>query len=461
MSQPAAQPLHHLIVKVRRLAEPASDVDPTQAWVELRPLPPGQQPTFMGSIWYYFDAQPGARTPGLHLLSARAPDAPRLRYINLFFDPVTGGSSVLDPTPGWRRLDFMFNLPPGAGPAGVRAVVERAPGTKATWTEAGDLMQEHGVWRFVPKPGHAAPFPDPPPAPLRTAFVGGAPKSGTTWMQLLLNQHDDVTATGEGEWLHAVTMRSWRSSIRWFPPFIGDAAQNEFSNLAVMLRMFNLRREHTGCTMVVDKSPGNAFHYRQLLNCVPSARLVHCLRHPLDVVISRLHHEAKIFGARGATSIGMEAYEDAIRTLAELLAAPGPLQFTPLTWGLIQRVLDEYAEMQQEALRTMAERPGKLLVVRYEDMLADGVGSATRVFQHLGVKAAPDHVAACVASTSFDNLRERRGGREHQFFRSGTSHQFDEKLSPDDQRTALAYLGERLPEFGRLGYEPLQQRQPA
>jgi hypothetical protein len=29
-------------------------------------------------------------------------------------------------------------------------------------------------------------------------FVGGAPKSGTTWLQLMLNGHPEISCTGEG-----------------------------------------------------------------------------------------------------------------------------------------------------------------------------------------------------------------------------------------------------------------------
>ena len=450
--------LQHAITKVRRL--PGPPADGPGAWVALRPFPPGLQPSFLGAMVFWHDGRAETRLPALNLFAldhGDRPSAAPMRYINLFHDPVLGGAALLDDGPGWRRIDFAFSLPPDHPGAGVRALA-RQPGAEAELAiDAGILAPEFGVWRFTPAAAAAAPPSAGAQAagtpPLRPGFVGGAPKSGTTWMQILLNQHPQVMASGEGSLLYNATVRDNQSVNRWLAPGMAQAALNEMANHALLLRMFNTYREHTGCAWVIDKTPGNARFYRRLLAYAPRARLIHCVRHPLDVVVSRLHHEAN-FIANGRVSGEMKQHEPALRPLPGLLAAGGALPLEGGLWAVAEAVLGEYAAAQREALETARERPGRLLIVRYEDMLADTQACALLVFAHLGVPATPEQAAACARNASFGNLLDKRQGRAHSFFRSGTEGQYPALFTPADQARAMAHLRGRLPTLGDLGYGP-------
>ncbi len=452
MTQPS-QPVQHLVAKVRRLDMMPDDTDRARAWATIRPFPPGLSPIFMGSVWFWHDGRPDPRMPSLHLLPIeRDSDGYPLRYINLFHDINLGGVSLLDTRQGWRRLDFLFSLPDDQRPVHVRALVQHPQDGRVVANDAGQLAAIDGVWKFDASVAGRPPVELSAPPPLRACFIGGAPKSGTTWMQMLLNQHDSVFATGEGALLRHASMRPYRSANWWFPPNTSQAALNHFANHAVLIRVLNLYRDFTGCGWIADKSPGNARIYRLILSYIPGARLVHCVRHPLDVVVSRLHHEASIVGG-GSVSSEMAEHAEAVRRLPELLGRDGALVLDGSTWAMVARILDEYAEVQAEALETVRARPGRLLVVRYEDMLRDAEACAMRVFAHLGVPTTPEQAAQCVRNASFGNLREKREGRPHSFFRSGTKGQYERLFSAADQSRAMTHLRERLPQFAELGYE--------
>lgn len=450
MTQPS-QLVRHLVAKVRRLDSMPEATDHARAWATVRPFPPGLAPIFMGSVWFWHDGRPDPRMPSLHLLPVDHAESSPLRYLNLFHDHNLGGTSLLDTSAGWRRLDFLFSLPEDQWPVHVRALVLDPRDGRVVPSDAGELVATDGLWRFDAKPGVRPPLEPPSPGPLRPGFIGGAPKSGTTWMQMLLNQHDAIFATGEGALLRQASMRPYRSTNWWFPPNTPQSGLNHFANHAVLTRVLNLYRDFTGCGWVVDKSPGNARMYRLILSYVPGARLIHCVRHPLDVVVSRIHHEASIVGG-GTVSPEMAEHAEAVRRLPALLTREGALMLDQPTWAMIARILDEYAEVQTEALETLRARPGRLVIVRYEDMLKDAQGCAARVFAHLGVASTPAQTAHCVQNASFGNLRERRDGRPHPFFRSGTKGQYEGLFSAADQARAMDYLRARLPQFNELGY---------
>ncbi len=456
----ASEVLQHAVTKVRRLADPPFETGAPppgrgRAWVAIRALPPGIQPSFLGAIWFWHDGGAEATLPALHLFARsdkQAGEAPPMRYLNLFHDPQLDGATMLDEGDGWRRLDFSFSLPVDHPGARVRAIIRRPDGDGQLAIEVGTLAPSQGVWRFTPDAGQPrSPFPAAEIAPLRPGFVGGAPKSGTTWMQILLNQHEQIMATGEGSLLYNVTVRANQAVNRWLPPDMSQTALNEMGNQALLLRMLHTYREHTGCAWVIDKTPGNARFYRRILAYAPRAKLIHCVRHPLDVVVSRLHHEAN-FIANGGASHEMERHVEALRGLPAMLAAGGPLRLDGGLWAVVAAVLDEYATAQREALETLGERPGRLLIVRYEDMLADTLACALRVFAHLDVPTTPQQAAACVRNASFGNLRDKRQGRSHPFFRSGTEGQYAAVFSAQDQAQAMAHLSAALPQFAELGY---------
>jgi hypothetical protein len=452
-----ARPSHEwdfIAGKVRMLEKVPPGLARDQAWVAVRPYPPGIEPAFFGSVWLHFDGPDSVRSPRVHFRPRGAGDVAGWQIAPLT-DRKLGASTLLDQRPGWRRIDFLVQLPARDFDLDVSVEMTAEANPASPAPPLGTLSRAEGVWRFQ-RPGSnpfgANPFATDERPALQPAFVGGAPKSGTTWLQMLLNQHPMIFAQGEGSLLGMVSaMRDWSQANHWLPQNMTRAALSDFGNQAVLLRLLNVFRDFSGCGIVVDKSPGNARFYRRLLAFVPGARLLHCVRHPLDVVISSLHHEMNMARA-GAPSRPYASFVELIALLPDLLGAPGPLALDDTLWPLVARILDNYIEFQAEALVLAREPASKLMIVRYEDMLDNPDEFVPRIFAHVGAPSDPALVAQCIDNVSFGNLREKRGGGDHVFFRAGTSGQYETLILPEYRARIEAYLRASMPRFDDLGY---------
>jgi hypothetical protein len=100
------------------------------------------------------------------------------------------------------------------------------------------------------------------------------------------------------------------------------------------------------------------------------------------------------------------------------------------------------------------------LTLRYEDMLADGVGTFTSALRTMfpDDEPNPERVRAAVEASSFGNLKaqeaaanfKERPPKSEAFFRSGKSGGWQEHLTP----TQCARLANALaPAMERLGYK--------
>ncbi len=87
--------------------------------------------------------------------------------------------------------------------------------------------------------------------------------------------------------------------------------------------------------------------------------------------------------------------------------------------------------------------PGQLLLVRYEDMLADGVDQLRRVADFIGIEATTDDLKNAVARSTFDAMQktESKKGRfkpesgPKQFVRKGIAGDWKNTFTATDLRT--------------------------
>jgi hypothetical protein len=118
------------------------------------------------------------------------------------------------------------------------------------------------------------------PSPI---FILSAIRSGSTLLRCILNTHPALHASHE---LHltdltvALTTRT--------PNWPIEALCTHVEELEHMLWDRRLHREliASGKTQIIEKTPGNVFHWRQLRQCWPDARYVFLLRDPLHVAAS-------------------------------------------------------------------------------------------------------------------------------------------------------------------------------
>ena len=281
------------------------------------------------------------------------------------------------------------------------------------------------------------------------SFVGGAPKSGTTWVQFLLNGHPDCLSLGEGEFFGLVKDIHYRRTNHWLPPAAEVEDIQDLFHLGAMRILTDFYTRVIPVKLVVDKSPGNAKRYSRILELTPNARLAHCIRHPLDVIVSRAYHEIKLV-EDGAGS-ELEEHREAVSEIADELRETGQLKLRMSgagCWALIRSIADDWIDSQREAIKVRRAQPDRIRILRYESMLADPFETTHALFEFFGLTTDPKLVALCVEQASFENLTTRRPGTEDRasFFRVGRANQFLDVFERDGMEDVMTYIREALGE---------------
>jgi hypothetical protein len=270
-------------------------------------------------------------------------------------------------------------------------------------------------------------------------FVGGTPRSGTTWLQLLLDRHPEVSCRGEGLFwkelaeplgrlmaqrrgaIDAKNNTVFRETGGYPPPDQDDAEM--LLGTAILLA---LERQRAGkpCRAIGEKTPENVLLFVRLKRLFPGAKLIGLARDPRDVLTSAWHFSVRA-GATGDETAALSAF--------------------------VRRAVPFIHEGARTLLAIAEQHPSACLLLTYEQMSAATASVATRLFRFLGVSDDPAVVADCVERTSFAALS---GGRpagvaqDGKFFRKGVVGDWRTTLTPEIDTMILDELGWMFPHFG-------------
>jgi hypothetical protein len=270
-------------------------------------------------------------------------------------------------------------------------------------------------------------------------FVGGAPRSGTTWVQQILDAHPEISCRGEGLFQKHLAdpldalMAGRRAALEakntglfshtgGYPlPEAEDAEM--LVGTAVLLA---LRRQNAGdsCRAIGEKTPENVFLYPRLKRLFPAAKCIAVARDPRDVVTSAWHFFHR--------------------------PMPGEDE-TEAKFAFIRLALPSLNQGARAILDLMQRYPADVMTITYEDLRRAPEPGIARMFRFLGVSDAVGLVADCVARTAF---AAQSGGRpagtasSGAFFRSGMAGDWTATLTPEMDRMVLSELGWMFPRFG-------------
>ncbi len=179
-------------------------------------------------------------------------------------------------------------------------------------------------------------------------FVIGMPRSGTTLVEQIISSHPLVGAAGEISAMNDVTRR-----LGGFPEQVHALPDNAFFNSGEHYTR-TLRRHAPDAPRITDKTPSNMYLVGLIHLMLPNATIVHVQRDPIDTCFSCY---SKLFTREQGQTYDLgelgryyRAYRDLMRHWDEVLSA------------------------------------GRVLSVRYEDVVADIEGQARRLIAHCGLE---------------------------------------------------------------------------
>jgi tetratricopeptide (TPR) repeat protein len=188
-----------------------------------------------------------------------------------------------------------------------------------------------------------------PKAPI---FIVGMPRSGTTLLEQILASHPAVHGAGELPDLNQVIMNAPARTGRRFPDFVPDLQPDDFRRMgeAYAGRVWRLA---PGAQHITDKMPANFFYIGMIRLMLPSAKIIHAMRDPMDSCFSNY---ARLFN-------------DTMEFAYDL--------------GTLGRYYVRYIKLMQHWHAVLPA--GSMLDLRYEDLVADPAGQARRMLDYVGL----------------------------------------------------------------------------
>jgi Sulfotransferase family len=269
-------------------------------------------------------------------------------------------------------------------------------------------------------------------------LVAGAPRSGTTWLQYLLDSHPDVCCRGEGHFLKMLAeqieklMLERRQALdaknksvfghSGYP--LPEPEETEFLIGTAILLALERQCGGKSYRAVGEKTPENVFFFPRMKNLFPQVKFIFIARDPRDLLTSAWHYFQKPL-----TSGDEQAAKAAF----------------------IRRGVSGVEVGARAVLALKQQYPSDCIIVTYEHMLAMPAAMAAGLFRFLGVSDREDIVADCVARTSFAALTGGRPAgetKEGSFFRKGVVGDWRSNLTPEMNELILKELGWMFPIFG-------------
>ncbi|MGB0695665.1 MAG: sulfotransferase family protein [Rhodospirillaceae bacterium] len=276
-------------------------------------------------------------------------------------------------------------------------------------------------------------------------FVGGAPKSGTTWVTLLLDAHPEILCRGEGHFITNLSREISKaltaynkeitsknnvvfSEVDQAFPLLTKADATMVLRMAVLCQLAKLSGQ-PGIRALGEKTPDNVIYMALLWQMFPDAKLINVVRDGRDVALSAWRH-----GMRLHPKWNLETYKD----------------FS----GYVPVMAKAWARNLQAAELAAQAAPDQVLSIRYESLLADPHDVLGQMLAFLGRENTQPLRQRCIEAAQFEKLSGgRAAGVEDRgsFFRKGQAGDWWEAFSARDREVYTEIAGEAL---ARYGYDP-------
>lgn len=338
-------------------------------------------------------------------------------------------------------------------------------------------------------------------------FIVGRGRSGTTWLQNILNSHPEILCRGEGYLfdrnyrqeefrqfkeshprlqvtslynaiLNAEHLRMWLERSVWTA---GEDVQQRLDDLTRLAvdHILTERLSKTNKRIVGDKTPfvsakvlyemdvnandrdvyaetgtvpyNGAEVLGEISRILPGAKVIHIIRDGRDVAVSFVNFLwNQVRDEGGLYSLTPEELRkrDAYRTNS------GPTAGGVFTEKRLRAIANAWRAEVGLAVETGPALLGdRYAQVYYEDLLNDPNGEVRALLEFLGADADDETVADCVEKSGFERLANRKRGQEDHSsirHRKGVAGDWKNVFTENDRRIFKEQAGDLLID---LGYE--------
>lgn len=186
------------------------------------------------------------------------------------------------------------------------------------------------------------------------AFVVGFPRSGTTLLDQILDAHPNIQVMEEPT-IFMDLLREITPDVSRYPAVLAELDSAKLDALrASYFREAEKYATPKEGALLIEKNPLNICHLPFIVRLFPQARIVHCLRHPCDVVLSSF---MQFFDLSPAMA-NFLTLEDTVRSYAQVMG--------------LWRQCEELVPMNVHTLR-------------YEALVADFAGEISDLLEFLGL----------------------------------------------------------------------------
>lgn len=247
-------------------------------------------------------------------------------------------------------------------------------------------------------------------------WIFGAGRTGSTWLSRMMGELEghrvwfepqlgelfDPERLGIGtrkgqDFVFAPRYRrAWLGNVR---SFVLDGAAARFPE---------------GVRLLVIKEPHGSAGAPLLVEALPESRVILLVRDPRDAIASALDAAERGMWRRGDAWRGM-------------YGGGGPEEQPD---AFVERAARSYLRHVSAAKRAYEAHAGRKVLVRYEGLVEDALGTMRRVYSELEVPVSEQELRRAVNEHAWENLPEEEKG-EGKFFRRATPGGWREDLSPE------------------------------
>ncbi|MBA3426184.1 MAG: sulfotransferase [Rubrobacter sp.] len=275
---------------------------------------------------------------------------------------------------------------------------------------AGDLKPENVVWMF------------------------GTARVGSTWLGSMMDEPTGHTMWHEplvgalfgGFYYGRGAHRGGKHGILGGP----DEKRSRAIRAFILASAHEKFPEVSGDGYLVVKEPNGSNGAPLLAQALPESRMIFLVRDPRDVVSSNLSGKSE----GGWTA---EAYKRGRRQ-----GTPPPSD----PKAIVRKGAKKYLEFIGRSKEAYDAHEGPKVLVRYEELRADTLGTMKRIYSELGIPMDEDEVARAIKKHSWENIPEEKKG-EGKFYRKATPGGWREDLTPDQIQMVEDITGPLLQEF--------------